>query len=327
MEEKSNLMSGKNLRIVFMGTPDFAAGVLQKLLDCSYQIVGVITAPDKPAGRGQQMHQSSVKVLAAKNGLTVLQPLNLKDEDFQSELRALQADLFIVVAFRMLPESVWSMPPLGTFNLHASLLPQYRGAAPINWAIINGEKETGVTTFFIEKEIDTGNIIEQNHTEIAPSMTAGELHDVLLELGAELVCSTVEKIASGTASVIDQSTLIHSKLKDAPKLYKETCRILFDRPAKETYDLIRGLSPYPTAWCKIQGIDQNVRQFKLYNASLTEITCQPHSTIMHHSEGLLFPCTDHYLLITELQPEGKRRMSYKDFLAGNTLEGCTISKD
>jgi methionyl-tRNA formyltransferase len=215
-------MNNNKVRIVFMGTPDFAAGVLQKLLDSSYQIVGVITAPDKPAGRGQHLHQSAVKVLASKNELPILQPVNLKDDLFQSQLRSLHADLFVVVAFRMLPESVWSMPPMGTFNLHASLLPQYRGAAPINWAVINGEKETGVTTFFIEKEIDTGNIIEQKKADISPSMTAGELHDLLLVLGAELVCSTVEKIASGTAGSIKQSTLIDSSLKVAPKLYKET---------------------------------------------------------------------------------------------------------
>ncbi|MEY4603175.1 MAG: hypothetical protein RIT43_467 [Bacteroidota bacterium] len=320
-------MNNNKVRIVFMGTPDFAAGVLQKLLDSSYQIVGVITAPDKPAGRGQHLHQSAVKVLASKNELPILQPVNLKDDLFQSQLRSLHADLFVVVAFRMLPESVWSMPPMGTFNLHASLLPQYRGAAPINWAVINGEKETGVTTFFIEKEIDTGNIIEQKKADISPSMTAGELHDLLLVLGAELVCSTVEKIASGTAGSIKQSTLIDSSLKVAPKLYKETCRVFFDASAKQTHDLIRGLSPYPTAWCKIKGTDQMVRQFKLYRSSLTGIACEPNSKIMHHKEGLLFPCSDEYLFITELQPEGKRRMSFKEFLAGNTLEGCTFSEE
>lgn len=314
------------LRIVFMGTPYFAAGVLQKLLDCSFQIVGVITTPDKPAGRGQVMQKSSVKMLAEKTGLTILQPAKLKDEEFQSCLRSLNADLFIVVAFRMLPETVWKMPPLGTINLHASLLPQYRGAAPINWAIINGETETGVTTFFIEKEIDTGKVIEQKRTEISPDMTAGELHDILLDLGADLVCSTVEKIASGAVSAVQQSAMMPYDLKDAPKIFKETCRLRFDLSAKQTHDLIRGLSPYPAAWCVVREADQSVRQFKLLKSSLTGISCDSYATIKHHKEGILFPCANEYLMITELQPEGKRKMNYKEFLAGNSIEGSIIER-
>lgn len=320
-------MEKSKFKLVFMGTPDFAAGVLEKILTEKFSVCAVITAPDKPAGRGQQLHQSAVKQFALKNELTVLQPTNLKDETFLEELKAFQADLFVVVAFRMLPESVWSMPPMGTINLHASLLPQYRGAAPINWAIINGEEKTGVTTFFIEKEIDTGKVIEQASVVISPNMNVGELHDELLSVGATLVCSTVDKIRTNSAEGMPQSELIKEDLKSAPKIFKEDCRILFSHSAKRTHDHIRGLSPYPTAWTKIQMPDGALRQFKLFRSEPTNKPTGGSSKILHDPNGLLFPCSDFYLLITEIQPEGKRRMNFKEFLAGNSLENAIIARD
>jgi len=320
-------MEKSAFRIVFMGTPDFATGILKELLEQKFNVVGVITAPDKPAGRGQQLHQSSVKQFAIEKQLNILQPANLKEEGFLQELRSMQADLFVVVAFRMLPEMVWSMPPFGTINLHASLLPQYRGAAPINWAIINGETKTGVTTFFIEKEIDTGKVIDQASVEITEDMNVGELHDLLLHTGAGLVCQTVDKIRSNNAEGLPQDAMIKTELKAAPKIFKEDCRVNFDRSAKETHDLIRGLSPYPAAWTKVTMPDGATKQFKLYRSELTDISVEIDRTILHDSNGLLFPCNDRYLLITELQPEGKRRMHYKEFLAGNKIENGKIDSN
>ncbi len=317
-------MEKSAFKIVFMGTPDFATGLLKELLLQDFNIVGVITAPDKPAGRGQQLHQSSVKQFAVEKELNILQPTNLKEEGFIQELRAIDADLFVVVAFRMLPEVVWAMPSYGTINLHASLLPQYRGAAPINWAIINGEKTTGVTTFFIEKEIDTGKVIEQSSVAITEEMNVGELHDQLLSLGASLICTTVDKIRTDKADGLPQSEMIHSELKAAPKIFKEDCRVTFQGTAQSTHNLIRGLSPYPAAWTKVRMPDGSVKQFKLFKSAITDINTDGNQTILHASDGLLFPCTDRYLLITELQPEGKRRMHFKEFLAGNRLDGGLI---
>lgn len=317
-------MKEKDNRIIFMGTPDFAVFILKALVDSGKNIVSVITAPDKPAGRGQQLNQSPVKKFALEQQLPILQPSNLKDTSFTQELSELNADLFVVVAFRMLPESVWSMPPKGTINLHASLLPNYRGAAPINWAVINGEQETGVTTFFIEKEIDTGKVIEREKLMIGENETAGELHDRLMELGATLTVSTVDKILNGHVEGIPQIELTTSEPKNAPKIFKEDCRINWSRSSSEVHNFIRGLSPYPTAWTILKNQKGETKSFKIFNSiKTTRIPSNPFE-ISETKEGLLFPCADHYILVTELQPEGKRRMSFKEFLAGNKLSDWKI---
>lgn len=314
----------KNLRIVFMGTPEFAVAILDKLVVNGVNIVGVITAPDKPAGRGLQLNESAVKKYAVSKNMNILQPTNLKDEVFVSELRDLKADLFVVVAFRMLPEIVWSMPPKGTINLHGSLLPNYRGAAPINWAVINGEKETGVTTFFIEKEIDTGRIIERNAIPIEENETVGELHDRLMELGAKTTLSTVVKIAAGNVEGIPQIELTEGALKHAPKIFKGDCQINFSIPVNKVHDFIRGLSPYPAAWCVLRHLIYGDRTFKLFGCQKTELLTNGGKELKISKDGILFPCQDAYLLVTELQPEGKRRMDFKAFLAGNSIEGWEV---
>lgn len=314
----------KNLRIVFMGTPEFAVTILDRLVQNEANIVGVITAPDKPAGRGLQLSESAVKQYAVSKQLNVLQPVNLKDEVFIEELQHLKADLFVVVAFRMLPEIVWSMPPKGTINLHGSILPNYRGAAPINWAIINGEKETGVTTFFIEKEIDTGKVIERNSTAIGENETVGELHDRLMELGAQTTLSTVIKIAKGEVRGIPQIELTEEELKPAPKIFKGDCEVNFSQPVAKVHDFVRGLSPYPAAWCTIYHPVEGKRTFKLFKCRKTELPAGGNFELKATKEGILFPCEDTYLLVTELQPEGKRRMDFKAFLAGNTVDGWSV---
>jgi methionyl-tRNA formyltransferase len=323
MAEK-NCMISKDFKIVFMGTPDFAVTILAKLVAESCSIVCVITAPDKPAGRGQHIQKSAVKQYAESHQLTLLQPSNLKDENFITELKAFNADLFVVVAFRMLPEVVWSMPPKGTINLHASLLPNYRGAAPINWAIINGEKETGVTTFFIQKEIDTGNVIERSALAINENETVGELHDRLMKLGADVSYSTIVKIANNTATAIDQLQLTHDGIKNAPKIFKEDCLINWKQPMDVIHDFIRGLSPYPAAWCKLQHKTKDeLKTFKLFRSEKTTLPVNG-ETIKRDETGLLFPCKDFYIRITELQMEGKRKMNFKEFLAGNPCEEWKI---
>jgi methionyl-tRNA formyltransferase len=241
LEEKSDLMKKMENNIVFMGTPEFAVQILKALVESGKNIVTIITAPDKPAGRGQQINQSAVKRFAIEQNIPVLQPTNLKDIEFTEQLRKLNAELFVVVAFRMLPESIWSMPPRGTINLHASLLPNYRGAAPINWAVINGEKETGVTTFFIEKEIDTGKVIERKKLAIGENETAGELHDRLMDLGASVTVSTVDTILNGNAEGTDQHELITAQLKNAPKVFKDDCKINWKNKVEEIHKFIRGL--------------------------------------------------------------------------------------
>lgn len=319
-------MKKKDFRIVFMGTPDFAVHILNELVQNEFTIVGVITAPDKPAGRGQQINESAVKKYAVSKQLHVMQPTNLKDEGFIEELRSLHADLFVVVAFRMLPEVVWSMPPKGTINLHASLLPNYRGAAPINWAVINGEKETGVTTFFIEKEIDTGKVIERASVQIGENETVGELHDRLMELGAKVTSSTVKKIMLDQVEGIDQLKLTEGIEKHAPKIFKQDCLINWNQSAQVVHDFIRGLSPYPAAWCTLVNSKQEERTFKLFRGTkIDQRVTDPHKLI-ETKEGILFPCSDFYISISELQPEGKRRMSYKEFLAGNTLQDWLLKR-
>jgi methionyl-tRNA formyltransferase len=317
-------MERKENRIVFMGTPEFAVHILNALLQSGKNIVAVITAPDRPAGRGQQLNQSAVKKFSLDNNLTVLQPTNLKDPDFTTELKSFQADLFVVVAFRMLPESIWSIPPKGTINLHASLLPNYRGAAPINWAIINGEKETGVTTFFIEKEIDTGKIIQQEKISIGENETAGELHDRLMELGAVTTVSTVDLILKDEAQGIEQNEFIKEELKHAPKIFKDDCKVNWSRSSQHVHDFIRGLSPYPAAWTIMRNNKGEERSFKLFDSTTTDLTITHPSELKESKEGILFPCTDQYILIQEIQPEGKRRMNFKEFLAGNKLTDWEI---
>jgi len=314
----------KDLRIVFMGTPEFAVTILDRLVENDANIVGVITAPDKPAGRGQKLAESDVKKYAVVKQLNILQPTNLKDESFVADLRALNADLFVVVAFRMLPEIVWAMPPKGTINLHGSILPNYRGAAPINWAVMNGDEVTGVTTFFIEKEIDTGKIIERSTIEIGENETVGELHDRLMELGAQTTLSTVQKIAQGDVQGIPQLDLAEGDLKPAPKIFKNDCLVNFNQPMNVVHNFIRGLSPYPAAWCTIVNQEGETRTFKLFRSFKTDEPTLGSKELKISKDGIMFPCADNYILITELQPEGKRRMDYKSYLAGNSVEGWSV---
>lgn len=314
-------MNYKDLRIVYMGTPEFAVAPLEALLNRGCNIVGVITAPDKPSGRGLHLTESAVKKFAKEKGIKILQPENLKSPDFIEELKAIKPDLQIVVAFRMLPEAVWKIPPLGTFNLHASLLPQYRGAAPINWAIINGEKKTGVTTFFIKHEIDTGNIIFQEEVEIEENDNVGTLYHKLMHIGSELVVKTVKAIADGNAPSIPQATLTKERLKDAPKIYKDTCHINWNKTAEEIHNLIRGLSPYPAAFFNLPDPNKGEILIKIY-ASKPEIIIHeiiPGSIITDNKKTLKIACSNGFVHILELQAAGKKRMKTEEFLRGFKL--------
>ena len=301
-----------------MGTPDFALESLDKIVHSRFQVVGVITAPDKPAGRGRKLSQSPVKKYALEHNIKVLQPTNLKDPDFQDELKSLNANLFVVVAFRMLPRSVWEMPEFGTFNLHASLLPQYRGAAPINWAVINGEKESGVTTFFINEKIDTGEIILQEKTSVNEEDTAGDLHDRLMVLGADLVLKTIEHIADG--DVPTQVQKDSADLKPAPKIHKETCKIDWNKSPEVICNLIRGLSPYPGAWTRL--IDgQESKDIKIYKASFeAEEHTQAIGSISCTKKRLMVAVKDGFILVWEIQLPGKRKMTIQEALNGLKLE-------
>jgi methionyl-tRNA formyltransferase len=323
----------KDLRIVFMGTPEFAVASLYALVKAGCNIVGVITAPDKPAGRGMQLQQSAVKKYAVENNLHVLQPEKLKNPDFLSQLKSLNADLQIVVAFRMLPEVVWNMPPMGSVNLHGSLLPQYRGAAPINWAVINGEKETGVTTFKLKHEIDTGDILLQESFAIGGNETAGEVHDRMKEIGAALLVKTVKGLAEGSLKEVPQLSMVngewsieepgtmkaHSPFtidhspKHAPKIFTETCKIDFTKTAEEVHNLIRGLSPFPGAFTSL-----DKKMMKIYKSE-KEISSSVNETGTYKTDGktfLKFACADGFVLVNELQLEGKKKMSVEDFLRG-----------
>lgn len=314
-------MNYKELRIIYMGTPEFAVAPLEALLNSGCNIVGVITAPDKPSGRGLQLSESAVKQFAKEKGLKILQPEKLKSPEFIEELKALNADLQIVVAFRMLPEVVWNMPPMGTFNLHASLLPQYRGAAPINWAIINGEKKTGVTTFFLQHEIDTGNIIYQEEVTIGEDENVGSLYNRLMQVGAELVVKTVKAIAEGKAPSIPQASIAKDNLKEAPKIYKETCHINWNKTAEEIHNLIRGLSPYPAAFFNLKAENKPDLNIKVY-ISLPEIvshTFAPGTIISDNKKTLKIACSNGFVHILELQAAGKKRMNIADFLRGFKL--------
>lgn len=314
-------MKKEDLRIVYMGTPDFAVESLRALVEGGYNIVGVVTMPDKPMGRhGSVLQASPVKQYALSKGLPVLQPVKLKDEAFLSELRALQADLQIVVAFRMLPEVVWNMPPLGTFNLHASLLPQYRGAAPINWAVINGDTETGVTTFFLTHEIDTGKIIRQERLPIADTDDVGTVHDRLMAMGAGLVLETVDLLLEGKAEAVPQEAFYQdpAELRPAPKIFKETCRIDWQLPMKQVYDFIRGLSPYPAAWTELVSPEGERAVLKIYQA---EKRPDNHTlaagTIRTDKKSYLDIAVEGgYLRLLSLQLAGKKRLPVSDFLNG-----------
>lgn len=311
-------MKKEDLRIVYMGTPEFAVESLRCLVEGGYNVVGVITMPDKPVGRhGSVLQPSPVNQYAVEHGLKVLQPVKLKDEAFLEELRSLKADLQIVVAFRMLPEVVWNMPPMGTFNLHASLLPQYRGAAPINWAVVNGDKETGITTFFLKQEIDTGEIIQQVRVPIYEEDNVGDVHDRLMELGGKLVVETVDNILAGTVKPIPQEQFVTEEpLRPAPKIFKETCRIDWNQPIKKIYDFIRGFSPYPAAWTELTSVGSS-QVLKIF-----ETTKEPGSvkenpgSVVVDKNGLRIAGTDGYLNVKSLQLAGKKRMNIKDFLCG-----------
>ncbi len=313
------------MRIVYFGTPEIAASQLEAILNAGYEVAAVVTAPDRPAGRGKQLHASEVKECALRHGLPVLQPEKLKDETFIGQLRSYDADLFVVVAFRMLPEVVWSIPPLGTFNLHASLLPQYRGAAPINHAIINGETETGLTTFLIDKEIDTGAIIMQEKVGIGETMNAGELHDRLMELGNSVVVKTLKMIENGEVKLETQNSVIEKEnlvLKLAPKIFKEDCYIDWNKKGRDIYNFVRGLSPYPTAHAKIQNPYGEIIDLKVFETSISE---------KNNENGVIFSIetdrksylrvvvSDSLVNIVVLQQPGKKAMSIAEFLRGTDV--------
>lgn len=315
-------MNNKDLRIVFLGTPEFAVASLKALVEAEFKVVGVITAPDKPGGRGMQLQQSAVKKYAVEKGLHILQPEKLKNPEFIAELKALKADLQIVVAFRMLPVIVWDMPPMGTVNLHGSLLPQYRGAAPINWAVINGEEETGVTTFKLKHEIDTGDILLQERFSIGDDETAGQVHDRMMVIGANLLVKTVEGLADET--IIEQPQLaIGNLISDiphptsyifhhAPKIFTETCEIDWTKSVEEIYNLIRGLAPYPTAFTLLDG-----KKLKVYKSEKEDASIQ--ETGKHFTDGksyLKYSANNGFIYIKELQLEGKKKMLIEDFLRG-----------
>jgi len=314
------------LKIIYSGTPEFAVEPLKKLVDNGYDIVAVITAPDKPAGRGMHLRHSAVKEFALKHGLNILQPAKLKDTGFLESVRKLHADLHIVVAFRMMPEELWSMTPMGTFNLHASLLPQYRGAAPINRAIMNGEKETGVTTFFLRHEIDTGDIILSEKVGISENENAGELHDKLMHIGANLVLKTVELIESGKASTHPQQP--DTRLKTAPKIFKDDCRIDWNKSAHEIFNQIRGLSPYPGAYTTLISKEGKETGLKIFKSVKTEsdIKTTPGEITSDQKNYVRIGCANGNIEITEVQLEGKRKMNIQEFLRGFNFKDYIVKK-
>ena len=316
----------KDLRIVFFGTPDFAVESLDRLVTGGYNIVGVVTMPDKIGGRGNKVVQSAVKLYALEHNLPLFQPEKLKDSTFVEQLRKLNADLQIVIAFRMMPEIVWAMPPLGTFNLHASLLPKYRGAAPINWAVINGDTETGVTTFFLKQEIDTGDIIQQRRIPIAETDNVGIVHDKLMTMGADMVIETVDAILSDSIKPIPQDELCNKGIEatPAPKIFTETCHINWSQPALNVYNLIRGLSPYPAAWTEIPDASGKMHHAKIYATEIPDdaplcriIGNSQAGTLSTDGKRLKVLCGDNrWIEITSIQIAGKRRMTTEEFLRG-----------
>lgn len=306
-------MDKKDLKIVFLGTPDFAVCSLERMVAEGFNIVGVVTMPDKPAGRGHKMLQSPVKQFAVAHDLHLMQPANLKDPAFIDELSGLGADLFVVIAFRMLPRQVWQMPRLGTFNLHASLLPRYRGAAPINWAIINGDTRTGVTTFFLKHEIDTGDIISQESIDILPTDNVGDVHDKLMLLGADLTIATLQGILRGDLKPIPQDQLLQGEEPTpAPKIFKDTCRIDWEKTAEQAHNLVRGLSPYPAAWTEFD----NGLTAKIFETKVVPASSPVPGKVTAKDGRLTIDCRDGALEILSIQPEGKKRMATADFLRG-----------
>ncbi|NNM94458.1 MAG: methionyl-tRNA formyltransferase [Bacteroidia bacterium] len=309
----------KPLRIVFLGTPEFAVASLDALCNSAHRVVAVVTAPDKPASRGLKLRTTAVKDYALKHNLALMQPVKLKDPVFLEQLRKIAADLHVVVAFRMLPEEVWGMPPLGTINLHASLLPQYRGAAPVNWAIINGEKKTGVTTFRINRDIDTGDIFMQQSVDIAESDDAGTLHDKLMAVGAELLVKTTDALSDGKIKPVKQELNPIADLKPAPKIFRETCRIDWTRPAPDINNFIRGLSPYPGAWTEMQSGSEQApvkTVLKIFKCEVALQTGIAPGELMIRGDELFIGCRNAALKITELQQEGRKRMTAAEFLRG-----------
>ena len=321
-------MNGKDLRIVFMGTPGFAAETLKGLVEANYNVVGIVTAADKPAGRGRKINESEVKKYAKEQGLKILQPEKLKNPEFVDELQTLKADLQIVVAFRMLPEIVWQMPTLGTFNLHASLLPQYRGAAPINWAVINGEKMTGLTTFLIDKEIDTGRILQRKEITILNNDSAGDLHDRMMVAGAELVKDTVELLASGDYKAISQESLFQNitELKPAPKIFKDDCRINWNQEGEKIYNFIRGLSPFPGAWTKLVNTETGEKlNLKVFQTEWSpEIHNKPAGSLKTDKNSIFIAVKDGYISMKVLQLEGKKRLKADELLRGYSFDNQII---
>lgn len=318
-------MKKEDLRIIYMGTPEFAVESLKALVENDFNVVAVVTMPDKPIGRGHKVQSSPVKEYAVAQKIPVLQPERLKDESFLAELRSFNADLQIVVAFRMLPEVVWAMPRLGTFNLHASLLPQYRGAAPINWAIINGETKTGVTTFFLQHEIDTGNIILQESVAILPEENVGNLHDKLMHIGAKSVVRTVEIILSEKVNAIPQQE--DEELKLAPKIFKDTCRINWEKSGESIHNFVRGLSPYPAAWCELLQDNSDAVVLKVFETKFEKISHQmPLKSILTDGKSYLkVAVNDGFLHLKTIQIQGKKRMNVSDFLMGfRTINSCKI---
>ncbi|HSY77494.1 MAG TPA: methionyl-tRNA formyltransferase [Bacteroidia bacterium] len=308
----------KSLRIVYMGTPEFAVATLDALVQSSHKVIAVVTTPDKPANRGLKLQSSAVKEYAVQRNLPILQPDKLKSEDFISELKKLNADLFVVVAFRMLPEIVWSMPKLGTINLHGSLLPQYRGAAPINWAIINGEKETGITTFFITHQIDTGDILMQEKIAIEENDNAETIHDKLMVSGAALVVKTIDAIADGTIKAMQQSAV--EELKHAPKIFREDCEIDWNKPIDDVYNFIRGLSPYPGAYSILQNEEGEKLTIKIFSTKKhIDLVIPAGELLISGKNETLIGCEDGALEVIELQAEGRKRMKAADFLRGFPL--------
>ncbi len=314
MEMKNSSRPPESLRLIFMGTPEFAVASLDALVREGFQVIAVITAPDKPAGRGLQLTESAVKKYAREKGLSVLQPVKLKDPEFIEQLKALHADIQVVVAFRMLPELVWNMPPMGTINLHGSLLPQYRGAAPINWAVINGEKRTGVTTFKLQQEIDTGNILLQDSFPVGEDETAGEVHDRMKEIGAHLLVKTIRGLALGSLEEIPQPLPDgEAPLKHAPKIFTETAKIDWNKDSTSIHNLIRGLSPFPGAFTYLDG-----KMLKIYRSVKEDRppSIPPGEYETDKKTFLKFACTDGYIQVEEMQLEGKKKMKTVDFLRG-----------
>jgi len=313
----------KDLRIIFMGTPEFAVSTLKEIIEQKFNVVGVITAPDRPAGRGRKLQESAVKEFAVANNLKVLQPSNLKSEDFLEELKELNANVQVVVAFRMLPKAVWQMPAFGTFNLHASLLPQYRGAAPINWAIIHGETKTGVSTFFIDEKIDTGEMILQKEVEILPEDNLGDLHDKLMNTGAKLVIETLQLLKQDKISTTTQ--IDNNNLKEAPKLTKENTQIDWSRNAKDIKNHVRGLNPYPTAWTLIQNGKEELK-VKVFEVEIEDMDHnEPLGRLVVENKTLKVSVKDAYIIFKEIQLPGKRKMEVKQLLNGfNFEEGAKV---